>query len=349
MRKLLIVLSLFTVSLGLSAQTIDDLVSEGIKLHDKGKYQDALDKYDEALKLDPSNSTVLFEKSYSLMMLKKYDEATDLLKKVLKESKDPEIRRLSYINYGTILDYQGEGKKSIKKYDEGIKEFPDSYLLWFNKGITQNALKDNDDALESFKKSVSLNPMHASSHNALAQMNNSSRIKAMMSLFAFLLIEPKGSRAEANLEEFNKQLMKGVEKKDGQNINIFIDASTLDKKNKSAEDDFSSQEMLWSVISAANLPDSIGAKSDVDRLDVTMQLFCNTMESSIKENSKGFYKTFYVPMFVELKKKEYVLTACHIALASTNDSDNKEWLNKNQDKITEFYEWLKNYKWKIPD
>jgi tetratricopeptide (TPR) repeat protein len=81
-------------------------------------------KYDAALKLEPSNGKAMYEKSYSLIELKKYAESAELLKTILKDSKDPEYRKLSYVNYGTVLDYMGDKSKSLEIYDKGMKEFP---------------------------------------------------------------------------------------------------------------------------------------------------------------------------------------------------------------------------------
>lgn len=41
-------------------------VNEGIILHDEGKYNDALDKYEEALKLDKNNLIAISEKAMTL-------------------------------------------------------------------------------------------------------------------------------------------------------------------------------------------------------------------------------------------------------------------------------------------
>src|SRR6185369_16766782 len=120
---------------------------------------------------------------------------------VLKDCKDAETRRLAYVNYGTLLDYKGDASGALKIYEKGIKEFPDSYLIYYNIGITQTGKGDDEDAVVSFQKALQRNPYHASSHNALGrQLINKSRIKGVLSLFDFLLIEPTGSRAKQNLE-----------------------------------------------------------------------------------------------------------------------------------------------------
>lgn len=345
MRNLLTV-CLLSLSQFVLAQTADDFMKEGIDLHDKGEYQNALLQYDQALRLEPSNHMAMYEKSYTLMALKRYDESTDLLKKVLKESKDPGVRKLCYVNYGTILDHQGEGKKSIKIYKEGIKEFPDNYLLYFNKGITEQGMNETEDAIESFKSALKKNPLHASSHNALGRLViNQSRIAAVFSIMSFLIIEPATERSKLNMDLLNKLVMKGIDKKDDKSVVINFDASMLDKKNKPKEDDFTGAELLFSIMAVNDkIADTLGAKTDADRLSYTLQLLIGMVDKDEKKD-KGFFKTFYVPMYAEMKEKNFVTTACYIALSPSGKEDINQWLTDHKTELEDFYKWFNGYIW----
>jgi tetratricopeptide (TPR) repeat protein len=322
---------------------VDQLIKDGISLHRKGDYSAAITKFDEALKLEPTNGEAMFEKTYSLLQLKHYDEALDILKKILKESKDPDVRRLSYVSYGTILDFQGDKKKSIKIYEEGIKEFPQSYLLYYNKGITEAGIGINDDAIISFQNSVRRNPMHGSSHNALGILvGGKSRIPGIMSTFSFLLIEPEGDRAKLNLTQLDKFIMRGISQKDEKNITISLDRSVLDKK-KSKEDDFSSAELMLSLI-AARVPDSLTTRSEAELLGYRLSTMIAIIDETDKKD-KGFYKNFYVPFFVDMKKNDFITTACYIAMTSSGKDDIINWQKENKDKVDNFFDWLDKYKW----
>ncbi|MFT3701902.1 MAG: tetratricopeptide repeat protein [Agriterribacter sp.] len=336
----------FTIVHFAKAQDIQQLIDEGIALHDKGEYVNAIKKYDEVLKLDAANCTALYEKSYSLMALKKYDESEKLVKQVLDDCKDADNRRMAFVNYGTLLDYKGDAKGALKIYEKGIKEFPDSYLLYFNKGITQGSKGDNEEAIKSYQKAIQLNPFHASSHNALARMEvGKSRVKAMIGLFTFLLIEPEGARAKQNLQLFDKLFMQGINQKDEKNTVISIDAALLDPKRKTKEDDFSSLELILSFLGADNkTPDTLGFNTDGERLSYKMQLFFNGLSTTTKD-SKGFYTNFYVPFLTEMKEKDFVTTACYIALASAEKDETFLWLDQNKEKVKTFNEWFEQYKW----
>jgi predicted negative regulator of RcsB-dependent stress response len=343
MKNFLFLLLFISCAGTLKAQDAADLIQDGVSLHEKGDYKAAIAKFDAAIALRPPNDEAMYEKSFSLIGLKRYDEAIAVLKKVLDISKDARIRRLAYVNYGTVLDYQGQKKESIKLYSKGIREFPDSYLLHFNKGITEVGLNLPEDAIASFKSSVALNPMHASSHNALGRMiSDKSRIQAVLSIFTFLLVEPEGKRAEENVKLLNSLIMKGVSQKDEKNITISLDMGSAGKK-KSKDDDFSSAEVMLSLL-AARTPDSLVNKSEADKLNHRMETLIAVIDETNKKD-KGFYKNFYVPFLIGLKNSGQLQTACYIALTASGKEDIFKWQNENKQQIEDFFKWRNEYKW----
>ncbi|MEO8404803.1 MAG: tetratricopeptide repeat protein [Chitinophagaceae bacterium] len=346
MKYVLLLSVLLTTQLFVNAQLAHDLIKEGVALHDKGDYAAAIIKYDAALAAEPDNETALEEKASTLIAMQKYDDAEDILKKLLKKSTNSDIRRMSYVSYGTLLDQQGNGKKSLKIYEQGIKEFPNSYLLYFNKGVTEAGLNDMDDAVLSFEMALKNNPAHASSHNALARLTvNKSRIAAVLAIVSFLIIEPEGRRAQENVILLNKLLNKGISRKDDKTINITINADMLDEKKKPKEDDFTSAELLMSLVLAnTNIPDSLGIKTDADKLSYQLQLLIDQIDNTEKQE-KGFFKNYYVPMFVEMKKNDLVTIASYITLASSGKEEITKWLKDNKDDVDGFYRWFENYKW----
>src|SRR6478672_13201398 len=50
-------------------------IEAGIKLHDAGKFEEAIAKYEEVLKLSPANMTALYELAYSFSANKEYEKS----------------------------------------------------------------------------------------------------------------------------------------------------------------------------------------------------------------------------------------------------------------------------------
>ena len=65
-------------SLTVLAQDPEDLVAEGVALHDQGNYNGAIAKYDEALALDDEFVLAIGEKAMTLNVIGRYREAIKL-------------------------------------------------------------------------------------------------------------------------------------------------------------------------------------------------------------------------------------------------------------------------------
>jgi len=194
MKKLIILLLAFAlVNPSFSQDDVNALIEEGIQLHDKGEYEAAIAKYNQVLKNNPSNTRALYEKSYTLMLMKKYEECEVICIQLLKTN---DYRKEVIVQYGSLLDMTNRQKESLEVYNKGIKEFPDFFLLYYNKGITLSGLSRDEEAMESFQHALKYKPLHASSHNAIGRMiKKDNRMPAIMAFVTFLIVEPQTERA----------------------------------------------------------------------------------------------------------------------------------------------------------
>ena len=106
---LLAVLSLFcyTTTFGQQKDLAEKLISEGIVFHDKGDYEWAIKKYDEALQFDENNLFALAEKAMSLTSLQKYEESVQVCQTAMEKHKGEDLRMV-YVTCGNAYD----GKKN---------------------------------------------------------------------------------------------------------------------------------------------------------------------------------------------------------------------------------------------
>ncbi len=116
--------------------------------------------------------------------MQNYDEAIDYCKKAIDKHPFENALKSAYVTYGNALDALKKPDKSIELYDEGIKKFPEFYQLYFNKGITLSSINQIDEAVSCLQRSISLNPKHAGSNNALARLLYSQN-KNIPALLAF--------------------------------------------------------------------------------------------------------------------------------------------------------------------
>jgi len=314
----------------------EDLLKEGIALHDKGDYAGAIKKYDEILSHNDGFYMAYNEKSFSLYMAGKYDECVELSKKTLKKFPDSAKNRNIYVNYGSALDALGRSDDAIHIYKEGMRKYPDFYLLPFNKGVTEYRLKKYDDAIEDFQRSATLNPSHASSHQFLAYaIYPTNRIAAAMALSAFLVLEPSGQRAEKNLKILLSILKGNAEKKDEKNISVSLSMADLNT-NEKTPDNFSTIQMMITLSGATDLTkDSV---SEMKKLEDKLEMLA--MAAPAK---KGFFSNYYVTWLAGLKENHFLETAAYLISAAAGDADDQKWLTANKDKVEALTQWTEQH------
>lgn len=328
---------------------IQALVEQGVKLHDAGKYSEAIAKYDEALKIDSTNMLVLAEKSLTLLHSGRFEECVAVCEYAIETNPGGYNLDMIYINYATCYDYLKQPEKAVEKYDEGIALFPELSLLYFNKGITLSGMEKYDEAINCMKSSLLLDPLHAGSHNAIARLSHiqSRNIPALLAYCRFMVIEPEGKRAALNLKNI-EIIMAGSSEKTGKNsitinINSSIFADTTEN-GEPAEDAFSNVEILLIMSAALDYDKKYKKETEVERFQRKIETVFGVMDEVMADNH-GFFWEFYAPYFIELKNKGYLETFSYIVYASSGLDYVNEWLTKNDRKIVEFYNWSDQYDW----
>lgn len=334
------------VSVLLAAQdNLSAIIKEGVALHDRGKYEDAIRKYDEVIAKDSKNLLALYEKTYSLLMLKKYEECARLCEFIVDNfPKDDNVRN-AYLNWGSALDYDGKSKAALKVYNKGLKDFPGYYLLYFNKAITYIGMNELEDATTEIINALEHNPLHASSHNVLATLvRNDNKVASLLSSLTYLALQPYNTeRATFNRQRVEKILSANVTRQDEKNTTITL--SMPDTKAKRKDNDFSAVEMAMSLSSALNGTDKYKDETPVQQLLRNLEMVFSSLSVGLKDG-KGFFWKFYAPFFVQLNKENRQEVLAHLVYATSGNVLNEVWMQDNQKAIAEFNDWVMAYEWK---
>lgn len=353
MKKTILILMfplMCNISFGQNKADAEKLVDEGVAYHDKGDYDGAIAKYDKALELDKDNLLAMTEKAFSLLSLQKYDEAINYCQKAIATHPGDKGLKTVYVTYGNASDGQKKTDKSIEIYDEGIKQFPNYYQLYFNKGISLSSVKKYDEAILCFQKSVMLNPKHASSHNAIARLSNidNKRIPSLLAFCRFLSIEPQSNRAKENLSSLQNIMKGNVEETGKKSVTINISPEMLGDttaSGKPKENSFTSTDLILAMDAAMDFDKKNKKKTEVEQFIRKFETVCASLKETKKDNY-GFYWDYYVPYFTEMKDKNFLETFAYIAFASSDDPDTAKWLKAHKSETDKFFEWTKSFEWK---
>ena len=330
------------------AATADQLVNEGVTLHDKGDYKGAIAKYDKALAADQDNLNALAEKAFSLNSLQQFEESIKMCEQAVEKHPGHTDLKNVYATWGNALDALKRPDESVEVYNEGIALFPDFYMLHFNKGITLTMQQQLAEAMVSFKNSLKFNPNHPGSHNAVARVAHmqDKKIPALLAYMRFLAIEPEGYRAKENFKNLRMILDGDVEtkgKKSTITINVGDLADTL-PNGKMKEDNFATIELIFALGAGIQEDKKMRKFSEQERLAMRLSMLAGSLSEGREKNS-GFFWEYYAPYFIEMSDKKLMTTFCYIMYASTGDADVNKWLKSHQTELNEFFEWSEAYAW----
>ncbi len=325
--------------------TAQSLIAEGIKFHDAGLFDSALAKYRGALSADSNNLNTLYEMSYTFYIAKRYDSSIYLSENLIDAKPPDAILKNVYVNLGSAFDDMNETAKSLSIYDEGIKKFPDFYLLYFNKGITLLFNNQTENAKEAFEKTITLNPLHTGSHYWLSMiLTTENKIPAIMAASMVCITENNSGRAAKSAALIDSLLMRNSSPQDSssKNITLYLPASKLNIKNK--ENDFAFAEIGLSIMQQASFNnDSLKLNTHEKQFAYTYQVFCDLLQN--KKKQKGFYWRFYAPFFYAAKQNGYTDIITRLILQHIDSGESAAWLAAHQPDVDKFNGWLNNFLW----
>lgn len=340
MKKKLVVLHILLLCLCFCSlfaqmqQQIDSLVINGIRHHDKGEYEEALEFYKKALELDPESDLVNYEIAYTCFEMKNYTEAINYAELALKANSKNAV--MAGIVKGSSLNYLNETDNSIKTFKDAIAKFGDHYLLYYNLALVYHKQHEYEEESNALIKAISLKYNHASSHLQLAYCKNAMNKKAetLLNLYYFLFLEANSQRSKVAYELLQSIYNSSVQKDENKpgTFNIILDPNSF-------ESEYQGIEIMIPMLQALKTTEINEGKSEEEFFMETTRSLFSLFGEHKTENSKGLWWNFYTPFFYELVKSGHIETFCYYISIGSN-AKASEWMNKNSQKLESFSNWL---------
>ena len=145
---------------GGSSSLADEAFNRGVDYSDQGDYENAIEAYDEAIRLDPQDA-------------------------------------YAYNNRGNAYKYLGKYERAIQDFDEAIRLAPDDADAYHNRGNAYALLDQYERAIEDYDEAIRLNPKYAKAygHRGYAYGNLGQHERAIEDLDEAIRLDPKYAKA----------------------------------------------------------------------------------------------------------------------------------------------------------
>ncbi|MEM6262478.1 MAG: tetratricopeptide repeat protein [Bacteroidota bacterium] len=336
LRTILSVALLLVFSHAIAQSEVEALINEGVRYHDQGEYDKAIETYQKALSIDPQSALANYEIALTYFEKEDYANTVKHSDVVLNQKGDYMIP--AYLINGSALDLQGRTKESIKLFKKAIKKTDGHYLIYYNLALNYFNLKDIDNAEEYVIKAIEKNPRHPSSHIMLAVIHDQrgNSVQSLMASHYYLLLEPGSQRSETALKMLQQNFSGNVTQGKGNNINIMLSSDS--------DSEFMGAELMISMLEVSKTLDENKDKSEDELFIENTKAFFSVLGETKEKGREGIWWSFYVPFLYELAKSDHMETYCMFITQSGNENSEK-WLVENEQKVKAFEAWLeKNQK-----
>jgi Ca-activated chloride channel family protein len=122
--RMLYLLALLTVAGAAAGQSGHRELRRGDRYYDKEQYQQAADRYREALKAAPNDPRASYNTGNAIYRQGQYEEATSLLQQAAEKAKDPGLKADALHNLGNAYLKQEKYKEAIGAYEGSLRARP---------------------------------------------------------------------------------------------------------------------------------------------------------------------------------------------------------------------------------
>lgn len=291
-------------------------IKKGSQLADNGKFEEALNEYNQIPYGDMYYEHAQYEKAYVLELSKDYNGAIAILNDLLKNPNCSVSLSDIYSSLGNCYDYLGQTDKSIAAYDKAIEAYPYYYHLHFNKGVTLMGANRYEEALECFKESIFLNPSHQGSHYryGLCNLKLGYTVPGLLALNFCNLINTGSGYGIESLRELDAVYTNGVK--------LYNEDNKIEISSKYEElNEFYSiiTNVLNTTLASSK---QFKNQSKVDHLVVkSNQIVFNNIK--VRPGSHEIEDMLYAPFFSKIMQEKKFNTLAFYQFGSTNINNGK--------------------------
>jgi len=304
----------------------DSLVKQGVELGHKKKYDDAIAKFNEALKLNPNNQMANYELAYNLFVSGKEKEALPYLEKVVKLNP---AAGGAFDMLGSIYDNDKQPEKAIDYYLRGIKGNPEYQRLYFNIAVTYYKTRKYAEAEQYAIDAIKLDPKHSGSQRvyASATYREGKRGCSLLGWCSFLLLEPQPTHSAEAYRYIKNIINYGIKKTDEKKINVSVNP-----------DRASNLVIPLTVITATEGKKNL---SPVDSLQLQLTALFKASRAFAADKEPTIIQHYFSDFFEKLGNSDNMPAFTRLVSMSAYRDENLQWFKDNPGKLEALDAWIR--------
>lgn len=292
------------------------LLQQGGQYFKEGKFEPALQKAQEALKLNPDNVEAMYATAASYLALDKFNNSLEFSKRATAYKS--EHLPGNYLLIGRTYDQLDDPWNALRTFRFAASQYPENPEIQYRLGRAYILLNKPEFAAESFKTAIRLDPNNAAPHFQLGALyyTNNYNTPALLSLSMALLLEPKREPAPLIRKNINKLLAREV-------VEI----------KKTDEGDFQSVDKALSR-QRTSLLQKTGKHTELEMLKAQYHTLFNALnKTALKNQKKTFVIETYVPFYNKVYKQGLDDAFVYYIFQGNQDKTISNWLNKHLEEI----------------
>ncbi len=309
---------------------------DAIKLMDSGQINESIELLEEAQKLDPERFDYPYEIAFAYYLKQDYKNAIKRLEKIQDHQN---VTELLYQMMGNCYDLLGKTDKAFETYDLGLQKFPNSGIIYLEKGNVYWGKEEYGEALPYYEKGIEVDPNFASNYYRASRiyMASNDEIWGIMYGEIFMNLERNSKRTEEISKLLFDTYKKEIEIKNDttisvslcQQMNIDIEEVTNPGELKLPFCMVYEPTLLMSIINETTI--------DINSLDRIRSRF---ISNYYKSGNDKKYPNMLFEYQNKLLKENHLEAYNHWILMKGDEENFDKWRKANDKKWDQFINWF---------
>ncbi len=342
MKKLLVISLLCISFIATKAQTAEQkeealaMKDQAVAMIDSGRTKDAIKLLKQAQELDPENIIFPYEIAYAYKLDENYNKSIEIAKELLKR---PDVFDKVYQLIGNCYDQKGNPQKALEVYNKGLKLFPNSGRLFFEKGVIIASQENYFEALDNWEKGIIAEPTFSSNYFYASQVLSNTNEKIWAIYYGEIF-----RNLESNTERSNEisKLVYDTYKTCLPTDNDKWDLHFSNKATSVTADDMENNIFPFETVHNLAMEQGykgIEPKFSIDNLSLIRKQFLKEWESDYAD----LYPNLIFDFHEQLLKNNMLEPYMYWLLKDGAEDEFLKWKKENETAYNNFIQWFSKH------